>query len=232
MTVSQIAEEAANEVGEQYSDADVAYRFQRWVADCAAELFGMNEWPFLRSSFVGATVAAQANYEFTDDVAGTVESVQYGSGDSAIRLEGTTRDRLLALGINLAQAGTPTHWYVNGVDATGGIRIAMWPVPDAVSAFTAWLTQPDPVLDTAASTLLMPRDVLRTIRYCVVLRYHEQSDDSSDKTVAAARERYSLALTGLLDRYINNAGVNREIRFTRATNDPIFMPLREPRYIG
>ena len=237
-TVSQLAEEAANEVGEPYSDQDVAYRFQRWVADCAAEIFSLrpNEWPFLiTSQRMGdspfyKTIIGQATYEFDPIAAGTVTGIQYGTGSSAVQLRGTTRDHLLALGADLTEAGTPTHWYINGVAGSGGVQVALWPVPSAEAALSAWFTQQDPVLDAATAEVELPRDVLRAIRLCVIARYHEQSEDSSDKTTANAQARYQQAIAGLIERYIYTPAVEHEIRFTRRP-DPFFPPLRMPAVI-
>ena len=92
MTVGQLAEEVATEMGESYGNPDVALQFERWVADVTGELWDSAEWLFTLGSDQIDAAPGTTTYDLLHTVSAVRLVIDQTTGEP---LEGSTREMLV-----------------------------------------------------------------------------------------------------------------------------------------
>ena len=226
MTVGQLAEEIATELGEPYGDPDVGLQFERWVSETIADIYGLEEWIFAMGAVDLELEQGGSTYDLDAEV-GTVRAlVDKSTGEP---LEGTTRETLIRRCADLSESGDPEAWFLEGVDSnTGQLRLRVWPVPTGGRTLDLQYTKLAPLLDEASDAVSVPPDVIRAARHGVRARFYENAGDGDGADRATLR--LSQALATLRRRYVHHTGVDRKVRFGDLSRTSFTTP-RLPRNI-
>lgn len=231
MLVSALAEELATELGEAYSDPDVASQFCRWVIEAVSELWDQENWSFSERTiwfdyFQGGGqiwLAPSDNNNFFPSRKGgalTVRSV-VDEGSTA-RLEGTTREDLERAGMDIWTEGTPTHWYYDGVfDGTlaliggqpdmGVPAISLFPQPSADGQIRVTVTYATPGTLEETDELPVPTDAFRALRENVRMRFWENA--AKLELAAVCSKRWQDAVGALRRRYVSRTELDHRLGY-------------------
>jgi hypothetical protein len=216
MTIRELARELASEMGEVYSDPEIADQFDRFVAQASRDVLMADNWQFMHGSSALSSVAGTAEYDMSTGVpyAGDVGSVY--NETLRVRLVGKSKEQLLRDGANLADSGTPAAWVLEGADfATGQLVLRLWPVPDAVHTYTVHFRAfPPSGQFTADDDIRLPFPALDAVRHKVRVYYFENSDEGSNEAAIGRWEaRYAQAIEALRRKYVWSPGIDRQISF-------------------
>jgi hypothetical protein len=164
-TVADIAQEMADEFGEEYTDDDVKNQFVIWVTETIEEIVTSGRWFFQNSSEDVTLVAGVKDYSLSSAVS---EVRDIRSPGTKKRIAYIPVERLIARAKDLSLAGTPTNWYIDSLGASNEMKISLWPVPNA-AAVTAEspikvYTIKRPATLTETSTIPMPEEYIRVLR--------------------------------------------------------------------
>ncbi len=199
-TVADIAQEMADEFGEEYTDDDVKNQFVIWVIETVEEIVTSGRWFFQNSSEDVTLVIAQKDYSLTAAVS---EVRDIRSPGTKKRIAYIPVERLIARAKDLDLAGTPTNWYIDSLGSSNEMKISLWPVPDS-AAVTAEspikvFTLLRPTALTETSTIPMPEEYIRVCREGV--RAKVRYNDGSLEASAYARQQFKEGLSLLNARF-------------------------------
>lgn len=227
-TVAELAEKVATELGEPYGNPDVALQFERWVIEVTGELWDSEEWYFTLGSYTLEAENGVARYTLPADIGAVRLVVETSTGEP---LDGTTRETLTRRCADLTDTGTPSAWFIDGIETDGRLVLRLWQVPSADQDYEVQYSKLAPALEDGEDAVPLPPDTHRAIMHGVRARYHENADemDHSDRSQA----RYAAALGSLKKRYLSPLGLDRRIRFGDLNNSYAPHPVpRVPRSIG
>lgn len=220
MTLAALAEELATEIGEAYSDTDIALVFNGWVNEAIAELWDQEPWRWtFKTLTLTGTILVSLTGVGVFGGSGTALSVQdvidVTVSTSPVRLTGTTEGDLLRAGANLKSSGSPTHWYyTESADDSDGAPtvpvILLYPVPTASRTYNIAVTLQCPVL-VATDMIPLPPDTIRAIRENVRMRYYENARKLDSAAIHA--QRWQDALATLRRRYISSVEIDSRLSY-------------------
>jgi hypothetical protein len=152
-------------------------RVERWVNQAYLEICDHRKW-----TFVEATQAGTAPLTIAD--LGAIESVRLTSANTLLHHE--YRYSLQAQGKDLAEAGTPTRYYI-----TGGTVVTPWPTSALSITVNYWKV---PAELTGSNSPIVPARYHDLIILGAVRRAYEDADDMERAEAVEARRQAGLAL--------------------------------------
>lgn len=199
-TVADIAQEMADEVGEEYTDDDVKTQFVIWVIETIEEIVTSGRWFFQNGSESVTLVATQKDYSLTAAVS---EVRDIRSPGTKKRIAYIPVERLIARAKDLDLPGTPTNWYIDSLGSSNEMKISLWPVPDAASVTAESpikvYTLKRPTALTETSTIPMPEEYIRVLREGV--RSKVKFNDGNMEATAYADSKFKAGLALLNARF-------------------------------
>lgn len=206
--VSAVAESAANEMGEAYSNHDVAHQFVRWTVDAISSAWDAEDgWSFVRGSHSLTTSSGVATYDLPVEV-GTI-LVVYDEARQR-RLMGASPQSLVRSEVVLSRVGTPSYWCTDGMTAAGGLRMRLWEVPSGATSYTLHYSKRAPEL-VETDVVPLPPELIRAVHQAVLARYFENADDAAAADRAAIRQASDMAVARR--RYLTSPGIDRSVVF-------------------
>lgn len=106
----------------------------------------LDRWLNFGIQDINTVIRVESNSTTEGNTVAATSTISLGAGVIRIfaaRLNGnplarTTIQELVALDADLSATGTPTHYYQTRNSSTGVIVVNLWPIPDAVYAYTIW----------------------------------------------------------------------------------------------
>ncbi len=200
ITVDTLANEIADEFGEEYTDLDVAEQFKSWVKEHVRRVYSAARW-FAGNAVETISLAdATATYSLSS-TASEVKSIRKPVGNT--KLSYTTVERLIARDKDLEETGTPTNWWYEGLGSSNEVKISVWPIPTTASIATEPTLQvyvqkrPPSLGDT--DTIPLPDEFTDVIREGV--RMQVRLNENNLEAAALLKQQYQESLMMLLGRF-------------------------------
>jgi hypothetical protein len=198
-TVADIAQELADEFGEEYTDTDVQAQFNIWVNEVVYEIITSGRWFFQNASEDLTLVASQKNYS----LATTVSEVRDIRSKTGKRIAYIPVERLIARSKDLDATGVPTNWYIDGLGSNNEMVVSLWPVPSAAAVTSdsplKVYTLKRPVSLSATTTIPLPTEYERVLRDGV--RSKVKFNDGDLEAAAWIRQQFETGLQLLNARF-------------------------------
>jgi hypothetical protein len=107
ITIADVANTIARQLGEEYSDLDVQDAFDEWTLEIIEDIFSEESWPWSRSTQTLTTVASQANYTLNDNTGDIIEV--YKTADNRRVLVRTLQEKLVDAGFDMTLQAGPSR---------------------------------------------------------------------------------------------------------------------------
>jgi hypothetical protein len=199
-TVDTLANEVADEFGEEYTDLDVAEQFKSWVKEHVRRVYSAARW-FAGNAVETVTLAnAQAVYSLSA-TASEIKSVRKPVGNT--KLSYTSVERLIARDKDLESTGDPTNWWYEGLGSSNEVQIRLFPIPTTASIATeptlqVWVQKRPPTLGDT-DTIPLPDEFIDVIRNGV--RMQVRLNENNIEAAQIANQQYQESLMLLLGRF-------------------------------
>lgn len=200
ITVDTLANEIADEFGEEYTDLDVAEQFKSWVKEVVRQVYSSARW-FSGNNVETITLADGTAAYSLSSTASEVKSIREPAGNT--KLSYTTVERLIARDKDLESSGTPTHWWYDGLGSSNEVKIRFYPIPSTTSIATAptlqvWVQKRPPSLGDT-DTIPLPDEFIDVIRHGV--RARVRLNENNIEAGQIALQEYKEGLMMLLGRF-------------------------------
>jgi len=193
------------------SETDYSALIGELINDAKKTVENSHEWTSQRSTISFPTVVGQSLYSLTGAKINSL--VKRGMNDTtnqylvqrnAIYFE---QETILAT----AASGSPTDFFIDGVDTNGALRVSVHPTPSAIETLKFVCVIPQEKLEADATTILVPDNPVIQLAYAMALRERGETGGQS------AAEQFIVAQGALADAIAIDA--NRqpgELDFFRA----------------
>ena len=199
-TVDTLANEVADEFGEEYTDLDVAEQFKSWVKEHVRRVYSAARWFAGNAVETVTLVNAQAVYSLSA-TASEIKSVRKPVGNT--KLSYTSVERLIARDKDLESTGDPTNWWYEGLGSSNEVQIRLYPIPTTASIATeptlqVWVQKRPPTLGDT-DTIPLPDEFIDVIRNGV--RMQVRLNENNIEAAQIANQQYQESLMLLLGRF-------------------------------
>ena len=199
-TVETLAQEVAQELGETFSHVATREQYIDWVIEAYTEIVASG-WFFTQNKVETITLVAGTR-EYT--LPATVSEIKTLEDPTSYRvISPAPVSMLLERGKNLAETGTPSHWYIDSFDSSQRMVISLYKVPDSTYVASTptlrahCILRPTALSDTTAIPL--PDDYVKVCRDGV--RYRARVASGQMDFAQLAKQDFASGLQLLNARY-------------------------------
>jgi hypothetical protein len=198
MTLGELAEEVAVELGEQYTDSDIAAQYLKWAQQTYEEIVGDGRWVMRNATQGFLTTESVSEYELDSTVSEirTLYRVPYifesfAPREIAYLAVESLVARLVERGLDINAQGAPQFWHYAAPATNGNHRITLYPEPDTIYSIRAEVVTKPEIL-TSTSTIPLPADFNGVLKDGVRKRAL-----MNDKDVEGAKAYHTMFADGL-----------------------------------
>jgi hypothetical protein len=120
----------------QGTDDVVVSLVKEFVNDAKRTVEDAHTWSALSKEWEVSTTIGNDKLVLTDSHKSPI--IDYIYDDRGMKLTLSNKESLRRKAAMSGEAGTPTHYIVDGTEANGDTRLRIWPAPKAVSTYTAY----------------------------------------------------------------------------------------------
>jgi hypothetical protein len=199
-TVDTLANEVADEFGEEYTDLDVAEQFKSWVKEHVRRVYSAARW-FAGNAVETITLSNATSVYSLSSTASEIKSVRAPVGNK--KLSYTSVERMIARDKDLESTGTPTNWWYEGLGSSNEVQLRVWPIPTTTSIATepslqVWVQKRPPSLGDS-DTIPLPDEFIDVIRQGV--RMQVRLNENNLEAAGLLSQQYQEGLMLLLGRF-------------------------------